>query len=151
MAFEFVAGRWFLGFWYFDLPPRIEGFGQLGPFGKGGNFNMLVWRQGTDDGNGQKVSWSVQWRFRYYRDARIHDHNDEMDWFSGEVAAATCAEVDASTSAVATKMATAAGTLFDFWPIRGDYVEFCLRAASAPPYWMHTVSGMKEAIKALVI
>lgn len=137
MSLTIQPGRYYIGQWYFDIPRKTEKFETLGPFGKGGNFMACVWREGADGGNGAKVGWTVQYRFRYYRDGRIHDHQDRLEWFSGEITAATEEEVEESTSRWVTQCSLAIGTLFDFYPVHGNSDLWLNKLQVAPPKWLH--------------
>ena len=143
MAFEIKPGRYFIGFWYFDMPASHPRFGPMGPFGRGGNFSLMVWREG-DNGNGRKVDWHVTFRHRYYRDDRIHDHEDVMSWSEYHVPDQTAEEMEETTSKLTTTMAAAIDEIYDFFPIHGDSDEFQRRVTIAPPRWMHFESRVAK-------
>jgi len=143
MAFEIKPGRYFIGFWYFDLPISHPRFPVMGPFGRGGNFNLLVWREG-DNGGGKKADWRVTLRYRYYRDERIHDHQDKMEWSEYRVTDMTEQEIEESASKIASTAAAAIDEIYDFFPVHGDSEEFHRKAAAAPPRWMHFESRVAK-------
>ncbi|HEY3898947.1 MAG TPA: hypothetical protein VGM54_10060 [Chthoniobacter sp.] len=137
MAFDITPGNYYIGMWYFDIPVKTEQFPELGPFGKGGNFNSMVWRE-KDDGGGAPVDWILDYRFRYYRDERIHDHEDEMSWMRGQFTSMTAEEAEEAVSNWVKQCAASVFEIYDFFPIHGDSDAFLKRATGAPPRWMHT-------------
>ena len=135
-GFHFCEGRYYIGFWYVELPNATRDFPQISPFGKGGNYTMLVWRVGTDDGRGEPVDWVVQYRFRYYRDDRIHDHGDRMEWYHGTTRC-TAEEAERCAQSAVEKIAASIDAEVEDYPIHGDFLRFEELTRTRPPQWLH--------------
>ena len=133
MSFEIQPEHRYIGMWHYKIPP------ELSKFGKGGNFCAMLWRAPGAPEN----EWVFQFRFRYYRDERVFEHDDEMSWYSA-IARGTEAEVEARTHDVCKIQATAAGSESDFYALHCDGKETLTKFEQAPPYWLHLQSSHAE-------
>lgn len=137
MALEIIPGRYFIGFFYLDFPARTPQMGRIGPFGKGGNLQALVWKEGEEAPGDGPHEWHMRYRFRYYRDQRMHEHNDEMHWFEATMPISTEEEARDTAEQFITMSGAAINQKPHIWLIEGNIDRFIERVKQDPPYWMH--------------
>ena len=130
MSFEIRPERYFIGMWHYKLPPSLS------KFGKGGNVCAMVWR-GPDDPENQ---WTIQFRLRHYRDDRVFEHNDEMNWYTGKMNGSEI-EVEEKTTLVYKLQASLAGETLDLYPLHCDGESTLNKFQTDPPYWLHMQQG----------
>lgn len=123
-CFAIVPGRYFIGFFYFDLPDQITKFKQ------GGNFNCLVWREGEDDARGAAVEWIIGFRFRHYRDGG----EDELHWKS-QVTQGTAQWAEQSAKDWVNISSALAGADPIYTMIHGGYDRAREILEKTPPIW----------------
>jgi hypothetical protein len=137
MPFEIVPGFYFVGFFYLDFPAEGELVGKIGPFGRGGNLQALVWKEGEEHPGNGRHAWTMRYRFRYYRDARVHAHQDKMSWFQATMTDCTEAEAIEKAHGFVTMSGEIINQKPHVWMIQGNFEKFAERVKTDPPYWMH--------------
>jgi hypothetical protein len=133
MAFEIKPDRYFIGMWHYPLPPLLS------EYGKGGNVCCMVWR----DPGMPPDTWTLQFRFRHYKDDRVFEHSDKMSWYIGTLNGAE-ADIEKRVGIVYNIQTIAAGSTLDFYPLHCTGDEALTKFQEKPPYWMHIQQALAE-------
>jgi len=130
---EIKPEDYYLGMWFFELPD------QFSRFGKGGDFMLCVQRKKTEP-----TTWQITFRFRYKKDGRIWDSDDEKSWYRATATGKTEAQMEQDMHGFIKTIGVAAARIADFFPIRGDGDEFARKIQESPPPWMHAKQMSRE-------
>lgn len=111
---------YYVGMWYADLPAYLD---------QRGNITATIWREpGEPD-----TTYHLHWRFRWYRDKKIFESNDDKSNYRGTATDKTEDEVVASLYVLAKQL----GLKWDACMLRCSGKEAVDRLIANPPSWMH--------------
>jgi hypothetical protein len=126
MSIRITPENYYVGFWSFALPENT------------GNFLACAWRQPDES-----TTWHFQYRFRYYRDSKVFESDDERHWWEGTAKNKTQEQFEADFTRCMNQIALKAGAIVDFYAVRCCGAEMMDKLPAAPPPWMH-VREMKK-------
>lgn len=124
MSFEFMDGRHFVGVWFVSDGSK--------------DWMGAAWRDSQFD------RWTIEYRFRYYRDRKAHDSADEKNWYGGTCHHSVTPDVvKGKIDLAAAVVAMAMQTKVEFCDMRDATTgEECLRRL-AKCKWAHLKSSAK--------
>lgn len=121
---EFLPQNYYLGLWVVPLCKEVAP--------NGGNLMMTVWRV-----PGPETEWEFHYRFRYYKDDRIFDHEDEKSAFIGKVHSLNEAQCEEAIDRVFKAFAGFNTSVADFLPLRCLGTEVAEKLLMARRDWLH--------------
>lgn len=124
--FMIVEGRYYLATWFFNMTDEIS------RFGKGGDYNFLVWRK-----NDEPTTWHLRWRARHYVDEKVFDGKDVKQWYGGKRENCSEEQIMSETQDIIETLSGVIGQEADCLEIRGDHLKFMKLIEENPPKWMH--------------
>ena len=143
MTIELKEGWYYGGMWFVG--------GGRAPSGDQFDWLACLYKEGPIDDHSLK--WQMAMRFRYLRDEKIWDSEDEKSWYYGErEGSAPEAELLAAMDKMAEVVAESSGGKVDSRHVRGDYRELVewmsgmpwahvQMAELEPPTWDQVVKG----------
>lgn len=116
-------GDYIVGLWFVTIPPHSK-------HPRGGDWMAsLVRKKG-------ETEFRFEYRFRWYVDERIFDHEDETNWYCYSVPD-TEDEAVWNIQLAAGNLAKSAKGTVEFMPVRGGFKEFYAEASSGKYKWLH--------------
>lgn len=116
-------GDYVCGLWFVNIPPCDQA-------PRGGDWMGSLVRKKGETKN------TVQYRFRWYKDERIFDHEDTKNWYSF-TADEPMKVTQSKIGEVAETLARAARSHVEFMEVKGGFKEFMAAAQSGKFKWMH--------------
>lgn len=147
---EIKKENYYLGMYYFEFPQDSPILNTFGPFGLGGNILTQVWAENQNGKPDGPRDWIIHQRFRYYKDGRIGEHNEDIFNSHAYVGRNKTAEqVEKEVHSLLQVISVAAlspeGGRYEFINLNcqgGDEVIQKLIEANKP--WMHITTVSKE-------
>lgn len=127
MSLKIQPGVYYAFLFYITLPKKFT------KFKKGGNMMGMLERPAD-----RPQAWKLTYRFRYYRDERIFEHNDKTTWYTAAIHGPQKKVEKKTLELVALLADVANGDEANIMRINGDHEKF-MEIASGPnaPEWLH--------------
>jgi hypothetical protein len=127
---ELKEKDYLIGIWWFPLPNN-----------EGDVMGSVVKKHETG-------KWHLEYRFRYHKDDKVFDSEDRKSWYDATMDGNTPEKVVfESTDKLFNIFAMKAGSIIDYFDVRGDVTVFMQKTQQSPPPWMHTKSMSEQEFK----